>query len=106
MSAKRNADAVAFVQRSANIRDPDNAPAPADIEERRMAIYRSLFFNNVSNFLATAYPTLSKILGDDGWRALMREYYRDHASQTPLFTEMAEEFNALSRAFVDEHAGG
>ena len=32
---------------AAHLRDPANNPAPGNIEERRLAIYRELFFNNV-----------------------------------------------------------
>jgi len=32
---------------AAHLRDPDNVPAPEGIEERRMAVYRELFFNNL-----------------------------------------------------------
>ena len=30
-----------------HIRDPQNNPAPTDAEDRRMAVYRELFFNNL-----------------------------------------------------------
>ena len=32
---------------TAHIRDPENQPAPAGIEDRRMGIYRDLIFCNV-----------------------------------------------------------
>ncbi|HKX55116.1 MAG TPA: putative DNA-binding domain-containing protein, partial [Xanthomonadales bacterium] len=34
---------------AAHIRNPAVAPAPADVEDRRMQIYRDLFFNNICN---------------------------------------------------------
>ena len=77
---------------AAHIRDPDNAPAPENIEDRRMAIYRELFFNNVANFLSQSFPVLVSLMGKDRWRALVRDYYRDHASQSPLFPDMPKEF--------------
>ena len=36
---------------AAHIRDPENNPAPSGVEDRRMAIYRELFFNNLHNRL-------------------------------------------------------
>ena len=36
---------------AAHIRDPDNTIEPEGIEDRRMAIYRTLFFNNLYNLL-------------------------------------------------------
>jgi len=37
---------------AAHIRDPENTVAPEGIEDRRIAIYRTLFFNNLNNLLA------------------------------------------------------
>ncbi len=77
---------------AAHIRDPDNVPPPSGIEDRRLKIYRELFFNNVEGLLAGNFPVLRKLYGADGWRALIRAFYRDHDCQTPLFTELAREF--------------
>lgn len=77
---------------AAYIRDPERIAPPPGIEERRLRIYRELFFNNVENMLAGNFPVLRRIYGDDGWRTLIRDFYRDHGSQTPMFTELAREF--------------
>ena len=77
------------------IRDPDRAMAPPGIEERRLKIYRELFFNNVEGLLAGNFPVIKRILTgapDPGrWSALVRDFYREHPSRTPLFTELARE---------------
>jgi hypothetical protein len=77
---------------AAHIRDPQHAPAPTDVEPRRMTIYTELFFNNVEGLLAANFPVIRRLHGDDDWRALVRSFYRDHRSHTPLFTEIAREF--------------
>ena len=77
---------------AAHLRDPDNNPAPADVEDRRMEIYRDLFFNNISSFLANSYPVLSAQLGEERWRLLMRDFFRDHHSASPLFPQVSREF--------------
>lgn len=77
---------------AAHIRDPERVPPPPGIEERRLKVYRDLFFNNVSGMLAGNFPVIHRIYGEDRWRALMRDFYRDHDSRTPLFTELAREF--------------
>lgn len=77
---------------TAHIRDPDNAPAPAGIEERRLAVYRDLFFNNVEKLLASSFPVLVAIMGDDGWRTLVRDYFSTHRARTPYFKEVPQEF--------------
>jgi len=76
---------------AAHLRDPQ-APPPDDIEDRRMAIYRNLFINNVTSFLANSFPILSELLGEERWQLLIRDYYRDHKSHTPLFPEIPKEF--------------
>lgn len=77
---------------AAHIRDPEKNAAPEGVEDRRMAIYRNLFFNNVAQLLSRTFPVLYKILGDDEWRALVRDYFARHESHTPLFLEMPREF--------------
>ena len=77
---------------AAHIRDPETNPAPADIETRRMAIYNELFFNNVSNFLAGHFPILCQTLSEERWALLVRDYFRDHRSHSPLFPDMPGEF--------------
>ncbi len=77
---------------AAHIRDPDCVPPPPGIEDRRLKIYRDLFFNNIEGMLAGNFPVLRRIYGDAGWSALIRTFYRDHGCQTPLFTELAREF--------------
>ena len=75
-----------------HLRDPQTHPAPPGIEERRLAIYRDLFFNNIEGLLAGNFPVIRKTLGDDAWRKLVREFYATHRSHTPLFPEIAREF--------------
>lgn len=74
------------------IRDPQNHPTPADVEERRMAVYRELFYNNVEDFLASTFPVLKKLLGADAWHAMVRDYFATHRARTPLFMQMPREF--------------
>ncbi|MDX1442266.1 MAG: putative DNA-binding domain-containing protein [Gammaproteobacteria bacterium] len=77
---------------AAHLRNPDTNPAPEGIEERRLQIYRDLFFNNVKNLLASTFPVLSEILGEERWAILTREFYHHHISHTPLFMEIPQEF--------------
>jgi len=77
---------------AAHIREPNKNAAPDDIEDRRMKIYRDLFYNNVESFMSTTYPVLCDILGEQRWHALIREYFENHKAHTPLFPEMPREF--------------
>jgi len=77
---------------AAHIRDPEHQPAPADVEDRRMAIYRELFYSNIEGFLSNSFPVLRTLHDDDHWHALVREFYSQHHAQTPLFLEIPREF--------------
>ncbi len=75
-----------------HIRDPKNNPAPAGTEDRRMAIYRELFFNNLLNLLGQTFPVLKKLLTKDKWRSLIRKFMVNHQAQSPYFLEVPQEF--------------
>jgi hypothetical protein len=75
-----------------HLRNPEQYPAPENIEQRRLRVYRNLFFNNISNLLANCFPVIRSILSDDKWQALMRAYYARHRCETPLFPFIAGEF--------------
>lgn len=77
---------------AAHIRDPESAVAPEGIEDRRMGIYRDLFFNNIRNFLSTNFPVLRTLFDDKGWETLCRDFYSEFRCHTPLFPEIPREF--------------
>ena len=77
---------------AAHIRDPEHKPAPGEIEDRRMAIYRELFYNNVEGFLSSTFPILRKLYEDQPWHAMARDFFAHHQAQTPLFLEIPREF--------------
>lgn len=77
---------------AAHLRNPDVHPAPEDVEPRRMAIYRDLFFNNVDNFLRGNFPVARSLFDEDGWSTLVRDYFHRHAAESPYFLEIPQEF--------------
>ena len=77
---------------AAHIRDPQNAPAPEGIEDRRMAIYRELFFNNLKSLLSNMFPVLTKLHSDQHWRRLVRRFMQRHQAKTPYFLQLPAEF--------------
>lgn len=76
---------------AAHLRDPQRHAAPP-VAEERIALYRELFFNNVRTLLAGNFPMLHRLLGADRWEQLVRRFYREHPSRTPLFPELGREF--------------
>jgi len=89
------AEALAFQRKqldlAAHIRDPERNPPPPGIEDRRLAVYRELFFNNLDTLLGRTFPVLRAVLGDGGWRALVRDFMARHRARTPYFLEVPRE---------------
>jgi hypothetical protein len=80
---------------AAYIRDPENNPAPDDVPEQRVAMYRELFFNNINSFLSGNFPVIRTLLNDEQWFELAQDFFAHHVSHTPYFTEIPEEFLAF-----------
>ncbi len=78
-----------------HLRDPEGHPPPSGIEQRRLAIYRELVYNNVESFLRNGFPVLYRLLDDALWQRLVRSFLRDHRSHSPYFLEIGREFMAF-----------
>lgn len=93
---RRPDDQPEFIRRqfefAAHIRDPDNHPRPSDVEDRRMAIYRDLFYNNVEGFLSSGFPVLKSLYDNDEWHRMARDFFANHRCRTPYFLEISQEF--------------
>jgi uncharacterized protein len=88
-----------------HLRDPVLFPPPEGLEERRLQVYRELFFNNIEGLLASGFPVIRALLGVPRWTRLVRDFYREHASRTPLFTEIGREFQRYLETRVDAGHG-
>lgn len=79
---------------AAHLRDPQQAPPPAGIEDRRLQIYRDLFYNNIEGFLANAFPVIRRLTDDATWCARVRAFYAQHPCHDP-------QLHGVASAFVD-----
>ncbi|AWH36512.1 DUF2063 domain-containing protein [Stenotrophomonas sp. ZAC14D1_NAIMI4_6] len=77
---------------TAHLRDPQQVPAPADLDPRRVAVYQRLLFNNLLGLLGTGFPVCVRLLGEPAWADLVRHYFAHHRARAPLFTAVAAEF--------------
>jgi len=77
---------------AAHLRDPLRNPPPKAVDERRIKVYRELFFNNMESFIGSGFPVLKSLFSDQDWAQLIRDFYREHAARSPLFNEIASEF--------------
>ena len=78
-----------FIQ---HIRQPEAHATPIGIEDRRMKIYRELFFNNVVGFLNNSFPVLKSLYQDDDWLTLARSFFAQHDCRSPYFVDISKEF--------------
>lgn len=77
---------------AAHIRDPGRHPRPAEVDDRRMGVYRELFYNNIAGFLENSFPVLRRLYPDDAWHRMVRDFLARHRCRTPLFHEIPREF--------------
>jgi hypothetical protein len=80
----------------AHLKDPDNHPfelgSDQGIEQRRLNIYRELFFNNILGFLSSGFPVLESLYTVDEWRRLARQFMASHRCRSPYFIDISLEF--------------
>lgn len=77
---------------AAHLREPDKCAAPEQVDDRRMEIYRKLFFNNLLNLLSNSFPVLCKIYSTEQWRRIVRQFMARHRARSPYFLEIPREF--------------
>ena len=87
---------------AAHVRNPATQPGPPGIEDRRLAVYRELVFNNLAGLLGQGFPVIRATLGEADWAELVRRFLVEHACHTPLFPALGGEFvGFLAEAQVD-----
>lgn len=89
---------------AAHLRDPERNPPPEGIEERRLAIYRGLFYRNVEGFVRGAFPVIHAIIPEQQWHAMIRDFLARHRCQTPYFLEISQEFIHYLQHTREAHA--
>jgi hypothetical protein len=80
---------IAFIK---HIKDPSQNSFEHGIEDRRLKIYRDLFFNNVIGFLSSGFPVLKSLYKSEDWLLLGRQFYAVHQCRSPYFIDISKEF--------------
>ena len=62
------------------------------IEDRRLQIYRELFFNNIMGFLSSGFPVLKSLYTEEQWQNLARSFFAHHDCRSPYFVDISKEF--------------
>ncbi|MEO0545114.1 MAG: DNA-binding domain-containing protein [Pseudomonadota bacterium] len=79
---------------------------PADVvgpngkaADKRYNVYRNNVTVSLINALADIYPATLKIVGDEFFRALAREYVREHPPKSPLLFLYGADFSSFVASF-------
>lgn len=81
-------------QYGARIRNPEATHLANEINPRRSAVYESLLFNNICGYISNCFPVAKRIIGDEQWQQLCRDYFIEWRSHTPYFSQ-------IPRTFID-----
>ena len=74
--------------------DPKGSPAP-----KRFAVYRNNVTVSLIEALAAGFPVVQKIVGEEFFAAMAREFIRAHPPQSPLLMFYGREFPAFLASF-------
>jgi hypothetical protein len=77
---------------TAHIRNPKLHAKPARVNNKRMAVYREIVFNNILGSVSACFPVCQQVLGKRKWQQLCRHFFANHPSHSPLFREIPEAF--------------
>jgi uncharacterized protein len=86
---------------TAHIRNPALHGKPANVQEKRMAVYRYAIFNNFFTTISACFPVCQQVLGARAWKKLIRRFVAEYAAKTPLFKEIPFEFVQYLAALED-----
>lgn len=78
-----------FIQ---HIKNAEVKPFAGGIEDRRLKIYRELFFNNILGFLSSGFPVLQSLYDEQQWNLLARKFFIEHECISPYFIDISKEF--------------
>ena len=77
---------------TAHIRDPQNQPRPKNVKAKGMDVYKEIVFNNLFESVSACFPVAQKVVGKRAWIKLVRGFFREHSSSTPIFRKIPAEF--------------
>lgn len=73
------------------VRHPSHQP-PSGMAPERLEVYRELVFNNIRNFVRSAFPVLRDIVGDAIWDDKIAQFIAHSELQSPYFIDIPKAF--------------
>ena len=86
---------------TAHIRSPSSNKKPARVQDKRMAIYREIVFNNIFSSVSACFPVCKSIMGARAWRKLVRAFFANYQASTPIFREIPQQFLQFIDTTID-----
>ena len=88
---------LAFID---HLKNPEDNALDLGIEDRRLKIYRELFFNNIKGFLNSGFPVLQSLYSETAWDLIARQFFAQHRCRSPYFIDISKEFvEYLSKSY-------
>lgn len=78
---------------TARLRDPEHNPVPEGMSPERTEVYVELIYNNCETLVESNFPVIRRIVGDEGWRTLVRGFLAEYRARSPLSFEIGREFH-------------
>lgn len=75
-----------------HIRNPALNKRPDQVPARRMRVYTEIVFNNLESSVSACFPVAKKVMGKRAWTRLVRHFFSEYQSTTPIFREIPEQF--------------
>jgi hypothetical protein len=88
---------------TAHIRNPKVHKKPAGVAPARMAVYRDAVFNNIFEAVSVCFPVCQATIGKRSWRALVKDFVKNHPAQSPVFREIPQQFLAFLNTQTSQH---
>ncbi|MES2579646.1 MAG: putative DNA-binding domain-containing protein [Pseudomonadota bacterium] len=86
---------------TAHIRNPKLHPKPANVVEKRMAVYRESVFHNIFESVSICFPVCQNVLGKRKWRHLIRNFVANYSANSPIFREIPQQFLVFLESITD-----
>ena len=77
---------------TAHIRNPRANKKPAKVNDKRMAVYREIVFNNIVGSVSACYPVCQLCMGKRAWQQLIRGFFAQYAATSPIFRDIPKHF--------------
>ena len=74
-----------------------------NVDNKRLKVYQSLFFNNLKNFIDNTFIVTKTLYSENDWHKLIHDFFIQHKSETPYFKDISQEFFKYYKTILPLH---